>query len=42
VTGLEVTGMGVFVSHPRLSEGIPNAPFAGYSGTDIRGEDTRS
>ena len=31
-----VGGSEAIVSLSRLSEGIPNAPFAGYSGTDLR------
>ena len=28
--------VGVFVLRPRLSEGLPSAPIAGHSGTDVR------
>ena len=31
-----VGGVEAIVSLSRLSEGVPNAPFAGYSGADVR------
>ena len=36
VSGGELDSLEVFVSCPRLSEGLPSAPIAGHSGTDVR------
>jgi hypothetical protein len=36
VSGGGLGGLGVFVLRPRLSEGLPSAPIAGHSGTDVR------